>query len=347
MILTLALLSCTEEPTPIPTVERAAVPTPLDIPDITGVDFERDFRQAIELAISVNARTLFNSHRRAIDTFGPGCPDVYVGIPPDDVANVDVRDDARGLTWSDRCVQSDTSRFFSGFGYWEGNVSVSGDPTTPEGRTVEAGRSLVADGVIGDESGVVFEFDGDASDSMSSVEAEGFSRWSYSSLIDGTSTGSDPFPSDSLTPDGWRTDLYVALTGGDVDSIELRGNAYFFEGRLDGRFDSIALDMDLKGELGAGPDDCTAEPLGWIGLRDENAVWYDLVFLPRFANDVTGQPYPNDPLQECDGCGTLYIRGVEQATVCPDFTGIFDITPPAVDEFVLSVRELPHIGGTP
>jgi hypothetical protein len=335
------LLACVDEPTPIPTPERAAVPAPLDIPDVSDLDFERDFRDAMELAMSVTSRTLFDSHRRSVESFGEGCPDVYIGTPPEDLARVDVRDPT-GLTWSDRCIQPDTARTFSGYGYWEGDVLVSGDPASAEGRTVEADRMLVADGVVGDAEGVVFEFDGEASDSMSSVEAEGFTRWSYSSLIDGTSTGRDPFPADSLTPDGWRTDLYVALTGGDVDSIELRGNAYFFDARIDGRFDSIALDISLQGELGAGPDDCTAEPLGWIGLRDENAVWYDLVFLPRFAFDVTGQPYPNDPLQECDGCGTLYIRGVEQGEVCPDLSGIFDLTPPSVEEFVLSVREIPH-----
>ncbi|MCA9571082.1 MAG: hypothetical protein KC656_24750, partial [Myxococcales bacterium] len=304
------------------------------------------FRQGIDLAMTVNARTLFDSHRMATQAFVPGCPDVYIGLPPEDVADLRLGMDAPGVTWADHCAQDEASVFYSGYGYWEGDVRVSGVAGTPEGLTIDGDRMLVADGVMGDADGVVFEFDGEASDAMQNTVATDYSSFRYSSLVDGTSTGSHPFPAGSPTPEGWRADLYVEVTGGDVESIELRGNAYFFTGTLAQRFDSIAVDLSFTGELGAGPDDCTLEPLGWIGLRDPDAVWYDLVFLPRSENDITGQPYPNDPLQQCDGCGTLYIRGVEQGTVCPDFTGVFDLTPPTVDEFVLSVRELP-IGGAP
>lgn len=349
-MIALLLFACKTEPTPVEPTDRAEVPTPLDLPDTSDVDFEASFRQALELALTVNANTLFGSHRMAIETFEPSCPDVYVGVPPEDVAEVEgVRmDNAPGLTWTDHCAQ-DSGTTFSGHAYWDAEVAVQGASDTPEGRTVDADRRLIADGVVGGPDGVVFEFDGEASDAVSRVDATDFTSWAYTSLVDGTATGSHPFPDGSATPDGWRTDLYVSMEGGDVDRIELRGNAYFFEPQLVGRFDSFAVDLDLQGELGAGPDDCTAEPLGWIGLRDSDAVWYDLVFLPRYANDITAEPYPNDPLQACDGCGTLYIRGVEQGTVCPDFAGIFDLSPPTLEDLVLSARMLPQPddGGTP
>lgn len=337
------LLACTGAPTPVEIPERPEVPPPLDIPDVTGVDFELRYREALELALSVNARVIFDSHRRSLDTFEVGCPDVYAGIPPQDVADVGLREVDSGFTWSDHCAQDDTPNTFSGYGYWDASVNVEGQAGTAEGITIQGERELIADGVRGDGTNVIFEFDGEASDAMTSVVADGYTRWSYSSLILGTSTGSDPFPQGSLAPSGWRTDLYVSIVGGDEERIESRGNVYLFDGRLGDRFDSIALDVDVISELGAGPDDCTQEPLGWIGLRDSDAVWYDLVFLPRFAFDITGDPYPNDPLQECDGCGTLYIRGVEQGTVCPDFSGIqAALSPPNHTEYLYSIRDLPQ-----
>lgn len=344
MILVL-LAACKPEATEVEVPTRPEVPPPLEIPDVTGIDFEQSYRDAMALALSVNSRTLFSSHRNAIDSFEVGCPDVYSGIPPEDVAEVeDIQETEEGFTWSDHCAQEHADRTFSGHGYWDSTVQVSGDADGPEGISIDAERRLHGDGVVGDGENVIFEFDGVASDAMTSTEAEGYTRWSYTSLITGTSTGSDPFPDGSLAPFGWRTDLYVSVIAGDDEArIESRGNVYLFDGRLGDRFDSIALDVDIIGELGAGPDDCTQEPLGWIGLRDENAVWYDLVFLPRYSFDITGQPYPNDPLQECDGCGTLYIRGVEQGEVCPDFSGLqAEFPAPDHTDYVFSLRDLPQ-----
>jgi len=336
------LLSCAPEEAAPPTIKPTPVVDELEIPDISGIDMEAAFVDALTLALTVNARTPFNSLNNSFDRFQTGCPDVYAGIPPQEQAEVDVGMDAGGLTWTDHCENPDGGTF-SGYGWWDGDVLVTGDPTSAEGITIEASREMNADGVVGDPNGVFFEFKGDASDSLYTVQADGYDRWIYSSLVVGTATGSDPFPAGSLAPAGWRTDLYLFMTGGDEDSLEARGNVYLFTGRMAERFDSLALDINVIGELGAGPDDCTQEPLGWIGLRDENAVWYDLIFLPRSENDITGIPYPNDPLSECDGCGTLYIRGVESGEFCPDFSFLFDgsLQAPPVDEFVSSLRDLP------
>jgi hypothetical protein len=343
--LSFALLTgaCTQpEPEPEP-IKPEPVVDELELPDITGLDIEKSFEDALALALTVTARTPFNSLANSFDRFQTGCPDVWAGVPPEEFADLDVdMDDAEGLTWSDHCENPDGG-YFNGHGYWDGQIAVQGNPNTPEGITIEADRELIGDGVIGDLSGVFFEFDGEASDSLYTVEADGYNRWIYSSLVTGTVTGRDPFPEGSLAPVGWRTDLYLFKTGGDEDSLEARGNVYLFTGRMNERFDSMAMDINVIGQLGAGPDDCTQEPLGWIGLRDENAVWYDLIFLPRSEDDITGIPYPNDPLSECDGCGTLYIRGVESGEYCPDFSFLFDGTlePPPVEEFVSSLRDLP------
>ncbi|MEZ4317709.1 MAG: hypothetical protein R3F61_09395 [Myxococcota bacterium] len=341
MILAL-LVSCTPQEAPPEPIKPTPVVDELEIPDISGIDMEAAFVEAMQLLLTVNARTPFQSLDRSFDRFQPGCPDVYAGIPPEEQADIDVDMDAGGLTWTDHCENPDGG-YFSGYGWWDGDVGVTGDPNSSEGITIEADREMIADGVVGDTNGVIFEFKGEASDSLYTVQADGYDRWIYSSLVDGTSTGRDPFPAGALAPAGWRTDLYLYMTGGDEDSLEARGNVYLFTGRMSERFDSIALDINVIGQLGAGPDDCTQEPLGWIGLRDENAVWYDLIFLPRSEDDITGVPYPNDPLSECDGCGTLYIRGVESGEFCPDFSFLFDgsLQAPPVAEFVSSLRDLP------
>ncbi|MCB9673868.1 MAG: hypothetical protein H6737_02065 [Alphaproteobacteria bacterium] len=341
MILAL-LFSCTPQDTTPTPIKPTPVVDELEIPDITGIDMEKAFEDALALALTVNARTPFNSLSSSFDRFQTGCPDVYAGPPGEDQApDLDIDMDAGGLSWADHCINPDGTTF-SGYGWWNGEIAVTGDPNAD--LTIEAEREMIADGVVGGADGVFFEFDGEASDSLYNVTSnDGYVRWVYSSLVEGTTTGTDPFPSGALAPYGWRTDLYVRMTGGNEDSLETRGNVYLFTGRMNERFDSLALDINVIGELGAGPDDCTQEPLGWIGLRDENAVWYDLIFLPRSEDDITGIPYPNDPLSECDGCGTLYIRGVESGEFCPDFSFLFDGTlqPPPVDEFVSSLRDLP------
>ena len=137
--------------------------------------------------------------------------------------------------------------------------------------------------------------------------------------------------------------MYSYRSGGDVERLELRGNVLLFDALLQGRFDSVAADLEFVGTLGAGPEDCTAEPRGWMGLRDENAWWYDLVFLPRYDDDIIAENYANDPLSVCDGCGTLFVRGVESGEVCVDFEDLFDKDPelPDLEEFILTLHNLP------
>ena len=142
---------------------------------------------------------------------------------------------------------------------------------------------------------------------------------------------------DEVVDEAWRS------VGLGADRLEARGNVYLFEGRIQDRFDSIVVDMELIGDLGRGPDDCVLEPRGYIGLRDTNAYWHDLVFLPRYEDDLTNNGFPNEPLSVCDGCGTLYIRGVKTVDVCVDFSSVFSggLIRPPIEDFVQSLHDLP------
>ena len=156
--LSFALLTgaCTQpEPEPEP-IKPEPVVDELEIPDITGLDMEQSFEDALRLALTVTARTPFNSLANSFDRFQTGCPDVWAGVPPEEFADLDIdNEEAEGLTWSDHCENPDGG-YFNGHGYWDGQIAVQGDPDSPEGITIEADRELMGDGVIGDLSGVFF-----------------------------------------------------------------------------------------------------------------------------------------------------------------------------------------------
>ncbi|MFT7521695.1 MAG: hypothetical protein ACI9MC_003847, partial [Kiritimatiellia bacterium] len=296
------------------------------------------------LAASIDMRQTWNGHLTTMGQRRDGCPDIFAGNP--DVENIRLRTDGNGLAWKDFCEQNDGTSW-GGFEYWEVDIAIDGDPTTVEGQTVEAERLLFGDGLITTETSVLYEFDGEATDGLTVVDAaDGYNAWTYSSLVAGTATGSLAFDeATSDTPGGYRTDMYRRATGGsgDGDTVEARGNLFFFEHRIQERFDSIVLDVEFRGPAGAGPDDCLKEPRGWIGVRDENAFWYDLVFEPRYDGDPTDSDYPNDPYTACDGCGTLYVRGLEQESleVCLDLSFLWDgvLSPPDIKEYAYTLHK--------
>jgi len=338
------LLSCQGlQSPPADTATTATGPATPDItfplpPDIADTDWVAVFTDAANLMLTVNTQSPWAGHRASVDDRLPGCPDFWTGEFTAGGVTVGSTD---GVSWYDDCV-TDGGLGYSGFVTWTTDVAESGDASTVYGRTSDAARSLSGNGIVTDADGVKFEMNGTASDSLYQLEAYGFSRFVYSSALDATVTGRDAFAPDALTPNGWRSDLVMSITGGDVQTFTARGDVYLFTPQLQQRFDSIEVDMDLQGPLGAAPDDCLLEPLGWIGVRDPDANWYDVVFLPRHDETVTGTGY-DAPQSVCDGCGTLYVQGVEQdVQVCLDFSSfVFDnFKLPNPDDYVLPFHAL-------
>ncbi|TVQ92517.1 MAG: hypothetical protein EA397_06825 [Deltaproteobacteria bacterium] len=339
-VLTLALLlGC-----PAPEEEREAPvlsdPVELVPPDLEGVDLPQAFADAFRLIAGVDTRPVWAGHLDALDHAEPGCPDLYLGNP--DVDSIDIRTRAKGRSWADYCQQSDGT-IYSGYSYWENSLTAMGDPNTTLGRTADATRLLLGDGAVSRDDEMLYEFVGEAEDSLSLTTTSESETWTYTSRIAGVATGQFIFD-DSPTPGGFRVGLYRRSTGGDADTLETRGNLYLFEHRIADRFDSFAVDLEFSGPLGAGPDDCTLEPTGWIGLRDEDAFWYDLVFEPRRGGDPQDPEYDNEPYTGCDGCGTLYLRGLEQPTleVCMDFDFLWDglLDHPRIQDYAFTLRNL-------
>jgi hypothetical protein len=325
----LLLLACTGSNDDESPVEKGA-PDELPLPDIEGIDFASAYEELFQVGLTVDLDRAWKGHAKTVELGSEGCPDFYAGPPPQAGDNVD--EDAGGVAWQDRC-KTIGDRRFSGWSWWDGSLERSGDEEV--GITSEARRRLVGDGTVAYGDEVSFEFDGEASDSIYLLEAGDDSRWVYNSFVDATVTGSLPF-GNTNTPGGWRTDLYLNVVGGNSPSLTARGNVYLFDTLVQDRFDSVVMDLALVSEAAAGPDDCTLEPLGTLSIRDTNAYWYDLVFLPRYADDTA----LDEDYSACDGCGTFYVRGQEQEEqVCIDLSFAFDLLEaPDPNDFVLSVR---------
>jgi hypothetical protein len=307
----------------------------LPLPDLEGMDLPGAFEEALAVTAELRAALAWGGHEAALSLGREGCPDVYIGSPGEDVDA-----DEGGVSWADYCSTSG-GLGFSGFVWWDGEVTVEGEAGTPEGAESSGERRMIADGTVADSDGTRFQLDGEVSDALYRVDAEGYERWTWSSLLQGTLTGAEVFDG-TATPGGVRADLYLYATGGDVDSLEARGDVYLFEEPVLGLFDSLSMDLAMVEEGSAGPGDCALEPRGYLSLRDTDAYWYDLVFLPRYDDDATDEDYENDPYGDCDGCGTLYVRGIEQGELCPDLSAIWDgrLDPPEVEDFVTSLRQV-------
>lgn len=325
----LLLLACkqgaadSDSPLVLVTDSEPALPEGFD-----EIDFASVYTAALSTLITADTRLAWAGHIGTLARAAPGCPDWYVGSPDPEVLDAE-----GGLSWSDTCTQDDGTTF-SGAAWWSTTLTVDGDPTTAEGQSTTGSRAFAAAATIEDQDGVLFAFDGEATDALSLTDAAGYSAWTWSSELLGTIDGAL-----AVESGGMRVETYLFASGGESQSFELRGNLYWFEDLLDGRFDSLAADLAFTDS--AAPDDCALEPSGWIGVRDPEAWWYDVVFQPRYTDDAVDTGTTNDPYSACDGCGTLYVRGIEQGEVCMDFGFVWDglLTHPTAEDYALSLRD--------
>lgn len=317
-------------------------PVVLATPDLSGVDLVTLWEDAFRELIRVDARAPWASHVDTLERAVPGCPDFYYGVP--DVENGEFPEMGEGMSWADHCVTQGDRRF-AGYTFWQNSADMEGTVVSLEGLSTTGSRALFTDGLVSEGDLVFSELDGTIRDSFLRVQTESTDEWTYNSLVDATITGSAA-QSHGMPEGGLRADLVLSYRGGDVQTLDdARGNVFFFERRLGDRFDSIAIDLTHAAPSN-NASDCPDEPYGYISLRDENAFWYDLVFQPRYGMDDTG--FDNQPYTACDGCGRIYVRGLDQGIdVCPDLSFLWDgntLTPPAIDEFLLSSRDIPQGG---
>ncbi len=339
------LVGCQAEEAP-PVDVGAPVET-LPLPDVSGIDFAVAFKEQLQLAKTVHTGRVWAGMVASLERAQQGCPDFYLAGEGGGEGMA-----AGDAVWQDDCTTQGGTGWSGSVG-WSSALRLTGASDTPEGQTLDATRTVSGGGTVTAGGEAIWLFDGEATDATASTVSTvdpGYARWTWSSTVRGTLAGSaaDGAAADPRAPGGWRTDLSVYATGGDASLLELRGNLYLPDGLMMERFDSFEIDASFPGPGAAGPEDCALEPKGWLGLRDQNAWWYDVVFLPRYDDDLSDvqDSGVENARSVCDGCGTLYLRGVEAVEigqVCMDFGFLFTeepVAPPVTADYVLSLHQI-------
>ena len=294
----------------------------LTIPDMTGIDFEEAFVEMVKNTNYVQLNPIWDANQTAVTRGRTTCPDLYVG-GPEVGDNLDLRE-ADGVSWRDECATS-AGMQYSGFVYWD---IPSFSPN------VRASRQLAAGGSVKLYNELLFSFSGEATDTFNTVyDGEELVQWSYSTTVAGTVRGQDAVDEGMA----YRSDLSFSASGHqNTSTLSLSGEMYWLRYRVQDRFDTLIASLSMVDPAVHTSDECPDEPVGRVSLRDTGGVWYDLVFTP--TNDLEEQI--------CDGCGTLYLRGletIEYGEVCPDFSTIwpgYNIRIPTNEEFILTIQQL-------
>lgn len=364
VILASLLAACSVEPpkgTQIGAI-REPDPDPAPPSDLARLDMSAAIADALHLAGIVTSASAFEGHVATMDLATTrSCPQIWVGVPPDDLIDVEFDDEEEGLSWLADCAA--TAASYDGFTHWTTSIAEDG---------LTAQRSLIADAEVTDAAGnVLWAYDGESSDTFDTTGG-GFA---YSSSFTGLITGSMSGLGQGLRAqnnagmdgDGgflaeWGSDGTMHFLGsveafdgfGPIDSRagtepELAGVTGWKPGQP--RFTSVRFDLTFDGT-------CDAEPIGFLGLRGNEGFWFDVYFLPIFdPEEHTAQsnafPYEEIDNVSCDGVGTLFSRNADlkafEATnpgwsreLAPDFDAILSTLPtPTLDSYVYTLRNLP------
>ncbi|MEN0064886.1 MAG: hypothetical protein AAGA48_22265 [Myxococcota bacterium] len=353
------LVACTGQPPAGTQIGALRVEEPPEPPsDFKELDLRAAVEQAFDIAGRTTLATAWAGHRATMAEGTYNCPNVWLGAPPERLANLDVGDDEilPGLAWADQC-QNPGENTFRGFTYWETTVDID---------TGVGDRLLIGDArVVDDNDQVLFEYDGEAADGLtgSDYESDVVVRKLSGSLVGGDVAA------------GLRGQLAAAwATDGDID-LTLEGAVHLQSGF--GPADTRALDLKVSPELANLPfwepglprytsvrfdlefdNDCALEPLGYVGVRGNEGFWFDVYFLPKYDREedpARGGAFPFEEIDnvECDGIGTAFIRNLslKQADeedpnwsreIQFDFAAILAALPrPAIEDFLFPLQELP------
>lgn len=250
----------------------------------------------------------------------PGCPTLYAG-PPDGAEGLE-----GGASWADDCVTSG-GWSFDGWAWWDVDLQVEAGEEPGDTQTVDARRRMAGDGVVLHD-GLVWGFVGEAEDAFTTGEEDGATTMSYESQLDYMYQGAGYAAA-------YRVQMYSAVLRTDVETYTFRGELTTPGALIEERFDTVRLDTTWEDADGV---NCAREPRGYIGLRDLDGVWFELVFSPTDDGE-----WAEVEDTDCDACGTLYVGGVAWDRLCPGIsrdTVEEWIETPSTEEYVFSLHGL-------
>lgn len=227
----------------------------------------------------------------ALAVFEPGCPEDYLDTEQNGLRVI--------YFYTEGCTTS-AGLHVQGIGRFERWTGiVDGDRTSSGARvSAEGGTFRLDDGTGWMQFSGYLEFDqgqyaNGASDAYFYVAAEASSdaqTAQASPLLDGTVRAQGVLFSYAITG--------VKLLGG---SGSLAG---------DGLGDALAISFD---DLWVARYECAAEPAGSFGVRDDAGYWHDVVFDAATFPDGDQPQWQPD---QCDGCGTYLVGGLQDGTLC-------------------------------
>ena len=154
LTLMMTLFACQKDKDGV-TSEDYVPPQELTLPDLSNIDIDAAFEEALSRTRGIQLSPAWNANRAVLEIRHDGCPDIYAGAPED--AEVD----EGGLSWSDFC-RTAGGLGYSGFMYWGGTVNQSNQK--PNGYSLSGTRNLGGEAVVTAGNDILFEFRGEGSD---------------------------------------------------------------------------------------------------------------------------------------------------------------------------------------
>jgi hypothetical protein len=360
--LVLGSIGCTvEPPEPKAGPQSGALRNPTPPVDYKELDMRAAVEEALQFGGLVTMAAAWRGHVSALELGQQVCPQVWAGAPDSDLVNLDLDPEAAiGLSWLADCATDPGATTYDGFTYWE--TSIDGDLGS---------RTLIADAIVTDASGgILFEYDGSASDSLDLADGSSYSS-GFAGVISGSLAGiGSGLRAQNNTADAmggfqasWSADGTLTFDG-SVEAFDGFGppdnrpaDAPELEDLIDWapgipRFTSARFQLFFEA-------DCASEPHGYIGLRGNEGFWFDVYFLPLYdvAEDTAqSNAYPYEQIDNlaCDGVGTLFARNVDleaadaeddswSRELSPDFASVVASLPtPTLADYVYTLRHLPE-----
>ena len=353
------IVACTGQPPAGTQVGALQIrPPPQPPSDYKDLDLRQAVLDAFGIAGRTTLATVWSGHRATMGVATFSCPNVWLGAPPERLADLDLDDGETlpGLSWADQC-QNPGQNTFQGFTYWEDEFDLGAG---------DGERLLLGDARVTDPSNaVLFEYDGEAQDSL---QGRTYTSSVTVRKLGGTLVG-------GAEASGLRGELDAAWALDGRPDLRIEGSAHLAQGF--GPPDTRTLDLEVSPELENLPswepgmprytsvrfdlefgNDCGLEPLGYVGIRGNEGFWFDVYFLPKYDREedpALGGAFPFEEIDnvECDGIGTVFIRNLDLKTrdeedpewsreIQFDFAAILGALPrPAIEDFLFPLQELP------
>lgn len=258
------------------------------VPPASAAELEAVLQDAVDVALTFNARPIFEAYERVMNDRGTYCPAEYATD--------------EGTYWLDECT-AESGAWYSGFLFTGDLVDVY-DPFT---QTFSDARSISGGATVLDAEGHRFT----ASGTAYWLESESDAFIQYLTVLQGSFGWDGPgsegtWLEGTLSPDLTSVAYRVPATNGHL--VVLDGGV----SGLSGAASAVAFEDVVIFDLGLGST-CWKEPSGTISVRSTDGSWTDILFdgPPDIGEPATGA---------CDGCGRAFYRGEVVGEVCADFS---------------------------